>query len=175
MSLKEAKPHVVVCIAAYNEIGSITDVILGAKRYASEVLVYDDGSSDNTSAIAKSTGATVIRGSVNKGYGFAIKSLFQSAREKDADIIVTLDSDGQHNTDDIPSIVDSIVAEGFDIVIRSRFLNDISKGKVPSYRTVGIRTITKFTQRAAYSDITDAQSGFRGYSRNAIAKINVFE
>ncbi|MFZ0511132.1 MAG: glycosyltransferase family 2 protein [Candidatus Nitrosopolaris sp.] len=175
MSINKAKPYVLVCIPAYNEAGSIADVILGAKRYASEVLVYDDGSSDNTSAIAKSTGATVIHGSANKGYGFAIKSLFHFAKEKDADIIVTLDSDGQHNTDDIPSIVHSIATEGFDIVIGSRFLSDISKGKVPPYRTIGIKTITRFTQRASYVGITDAQSGFRGYSRNAIAKINLFE
>lgn len=174
MSFNKAKPYVLVCIPAYNEASRIADVILGAKRYASEVLVYDDGSSDNTSVIAKSKGATVIRGSVNIGYGFAIKSLFQLAREKDADIIVTLDSDGQHNTDDIPCIVDSIV-EGFDVVIGSRFLCNISKRKIPSYRSIGIKTITRFTQRASYNGITDAQSGFRGYSRNAVAKIDLFE
>jgi glycosyltransferase involved in cell wall biosynthesis len=175
MSFNNAKPYILVCIPAYNEAGSIASVILTAKRNASEVLVYDDGSTDDTTEIAKAAGATVIRGSKNRGYGFAIKSLFQLARDKNADIIITLDSDGQHNADDIPSIVDSIANQGFDIVIGSRFLSDRSKGKVPSYRSVGIKTITKFTQRASYGNITDAQSGFRGYSRNAIAKINPFE
>ncbi len=175
MSFNEIKPYVLVCMPAYNEAQRIASVILGAKRYASEVLVYDDGSSDDTASIAKSTGATVIRGSVNKRYGFAIKSLFQLAIQKDADIVVTIDSDGQHNTDDIPSILQAIGGEGFDIVIGSRFLDKASKAKVPSYRTVGIKTITRATQRASYGTITDAQSGFRGYSRNALSKINLFE
>lgn len=92
----------------------IVSIILGAKRYASEALVCDDGSSDDTASVAKSTGAwPVIRGPVNKGYGFAIKSLFQLAIQKDADIVVTTDSDGQHNTDDIPSILQAIGGEGF--------------------------------------------------------------
>src|SRR5712692_7494380 len=108
MSFNNAKPYILVCMPAYNEAGSIASVILTAKRNASEVLVYDDGSTDETTEIAKAAGATVIRGSMNRGYGFAIKSLFQLAREKNADIIITLDSDGQHNADDIPSIVDSI-------------------------------------------------------------------
>jgi glycosyltransferase involved in cell wall biosynthesis len=160
---------------AYNEAASVASVILSARRYANEVLVYDDGSTDNTSAISKAAGATVIRDSVNRGYGFAIKSLFRVAREKNADIIVTLDSDGQHNADEIPSIIESILTEGFDIVIGSRFLGKSSKQKVPAYRSMGIKTITRFTHRAAYNNVTDAQSGFRGYSGNAIAKINPFE
>ena len=175
MSFSDAKPSVLVCMPAYNEADSIGSVILSAKRYASEVLVYDDGSTDNTSIISRAAGATVVRDSVNRGYGFAIKSLFRMAREKNADIIVTLDSDGQHNADDIPTIVDSIAVEGFDIVIGSRFLGESSKQKMPAYRRMGIKTITRFTHRASYRNITDAQSGFRGYNRNAIAKINPFE
>jgi hypothetical protein len=88
---------------------------------------------------------------------------------------VTLDSDGQHNADDIPSMVDSIAVEGFDIVIGSMFLGENSKQKMPAYRSMGIKTITRFTHRASYRNITDAQSGFRRYSRNAITKINPFE
>jgi hypothetical protein len=72
-------------------------------------------------------------------------------------------------------VIDSIVAEGSDIVIGSRFLGNSSKEKMPSYRSIGIKTITRFTQRAPYGGITDAQSGFREYGRNAIAKINPFE
>jgi glycosyltransferase involved in cell wall biosynthesis len=116
-------------------------------------LVYDDGSSDNTSAIAKSASATVIRGFVKRGYDFAIKSLFHRAKEKNVDIVITLDSDGQHNPDDIPLVIDSIVAEGSDIVIGSRFLGNSSNEKMPSYRSIGIKTITRFTQRTPYGGI----------------------
>lgn len=174
MSFNQAKPYILVCIPAYNEARSISAVISGAKRHGNEVLVYDDGSTDNTSELASAAGATVIRGSVNRGYGFVIKSFFQLAREKNVDIIITLDSDGQHDANEIPFVVDPIVTEGFDIVIGSRFLDKSSKRKIPAYRSIGINTITRFTKRVSYSNITDAQSGFRGYGRNAIATINPF-
>lgn len=175
MSFNDPDLYTLVCIPAYNEASTIAGVISAARKHASEVLVYDDGSTDDTSAVAKAAGATVIRNLVNRGYGFAIKSLFVAAREKNADIIITLDSDGQHNPDDIPSIVNSIMTDGFDIVIGSRFLGNTMKGKVPTYRSMGIKTITKFAQRASYANLTDAQSGFRGYSRNAIEKISPYE
>ena len=95
------EPKILICITAFNEAKSITDIIIKAKQYGDEVIVYDDGSSDDTSQIATSAGASVIRNPENKGYGVAIRSLFQVAKEKDADIMVTLDSDGQHNPDQI--------------------------------------------------------------------------
>ena len=102
----------------------------------------------------------------------------RSAAEKDADVMVTLDSDGQHNPDEIPQIVGPILNERFDIVIGSRFLRDNKKqeqNKIPTYRNLGIRTITRLTQSASYSQVTDAQSGFRAYSKNALSKISLFE
>jgi glycosyltransferase involved in cell wall biosynthesis len=167
--------RVLVCIPAYNEAKSILDIIQTAKNYATEVIVYDDGSVDNTNEVAKAAGATVIRNPTNKGYGVAIRALFQAAREKNADIMVTLDSDGQHNPDEIPYVLEPILKDGFDIVIGSRFLGDQDKIKIPKYRSLGIKTITKFTQSASYNNITDAQSGFRAYSKKALTKINLFE
>ena len=136
--------------------------------------MYDDGSTDNTYEAATSAGAIVIRNPENKGYGVAIRSLFQAAKEKDADIMVTLDSDGQHNPDQIPEVIEPL-KQGFDIVIGSRFLKSDDKQKVPRYRSLGIKTITKLTQAASYNGITDSQSGFRAYNKNALSKINLFE
>jgi len=166
--------RVLVCIPAFNEAKSIGEIVMRSKKYANGVIVYDDGSADNTSEVAESSGATVIRNPENKGYGVAIRSLFQAAKENDADIMVTLDSDGQHNPDQIPEIIEPL-KHGFDIVIGSRFLNNIDKQKVPKYRTFGIKTITKLTQAASYNAITDSQSGFRAYTKNALSKINLFE
>jgi glycosyltransferase involved in cell wall biosynthesis len=168
-------PRILVCIPAFNEAKNIADIIQNAKSHATEVIVYDDGSVDNTDEVAKAAGATVIRSSINKGYGNAIKALFQIAKERNADIMVTLDSDGQHNADQIPSVIEPIVNDGIDLVIGSRFLSDQDKQKVPMYRSVGIRTITKLTRAASYNNITDAQSGFRAYSKNALSKLNLFE
>ena len=139
-----------------------------------QIIVYDDGSTDDTYEVAKSAGATVIRNPENKGYGVAIRSLFQAAREQDADVMVTLDSDGQHDPDQIAQVIEPL-KQGFDIVIGSRFLNSDGKQKVPRYRSFGIKTITKLTQAASYHGITDSQSGFRAYNKNALSKINLFE
>jgi glycosyltransferase involved in cell wall biosynthesis len=167
--------QIIVCIPAYNEAKSVADIIQRAKNYASEVIVYDDGSSDNTNYVAKAAGATVIRHPTNKGYGAAIKKLFQAAKEKNVDIIITLDADGQHNTNQIPDIIEPILNDGFDIVIGSRFLRKEDKERVPTYRSVGIKTITKIIGSVSHNDITDAQSGFRAYSKNALSKIDLFE
>jgi glycosyltransferase involved in cell wall biosynthesis len=167
-------PCVVVCIPSYNESKHIGEIIKKAKSYASEVIVCDDGSIDTTSQVAKSAGATVVRHPTNKGYGSAIKTLFQIAREKNADVMVTLDSDGQHDPHQIPDVIEPIF-EGYDLVIGSRFLSEKDSTKVPSYRSFGIKTITRFAQLVSYNNMTDAQSGFRAYSKNALAKIDLVE
>jgi len=167
------KPKVLICIPAFNEAKSITDIIIKAKQYGDEVIVYDDGSSDDTYQVATSAGASVIRNPENKGYGVAIRSLFQAAKEKDADIMVTLDSDGQHNPDQILELI-APLKQGYDLVIGSRYLRNDDKVKVPRLRSLGIRTITKLTQSASYKGITDSQSGFRAYNKTALSAINLF-
>lgn len=167
--------RIVVCIPAFNESENISEIINKCKQYANEVIVYDDGSTDNTYEVAITAGATVIRNPENKGYGVAIRSLFQIAKEQNADVMVTLDSDGQHNPDQIPDLLQPIFQDRFDIVIGSRFLSKQDKEKVPRYRSFGIKTITKFTQYVSYGNITDSQSGFRAYNKNALSKINLFE
>jgi glycosyltransferase involved in cell wall biosynthesis len=168
-------PKILVCIPAFNEGKTIAEIIMKSKKYAGGIIVYDDGSTDDTYEVAKSAGATVIRNPENKGYGVAIRSLFQAAKELDADIMVTLDSDGQHDPDQIPQLIEPVLTQRFDLVIGSRFLNSNDKEKVPRYRSFGIKTITKLTQAASYNGITDSQSGFRAYNRNALSKINLFE
>jgi glycosyltransferase involved in cell wall biosynthesis len=168
--------QIVICIPAYNEEKTIGDIVRRSRKYATEVVVYDDGSTDNTKQVAEIAGAsTVIRNPVNKGYGVAIRALFQAAREKNADVFVTIDSDGQHNPDQIPNLIEPILRDGFDMVIGSRFLNHHDSKKIPRYRSIGIKTITKVAQYASYSDITDAQSGLRAYGKQALSRINLFE
>jgi glycosyltransferase involved in cell wall biosynthesis len=167
--------YVIACIPAYNESKTISNLVQRTKKYATEVIVYDDGSVDKTCELARTAGATVIRSSINKGYGAAIKSLFQAAREKNADIMITLDSDGQHDPDQIPYVLEPVLEHQCDIAIGSRFLNHTDKEKVPMYRSLGIKTITKLTSTGSLSNITDAQSGFRAFSKRALWNINLFE
>lgn len=168
-------PRVLVCVPAYNESKNIANIVQKAKIYATEVVVCDDGSTDNTAQIARSVGATVIRHPINRGYGAAITTLFQITKEKSPDVMITLDSDGQHDPEKIPDVILPVLNDGFDIVIGSRFLNQQDDSRIPAYRSFGIRTITRLAQTASYNTLTDAQSGFRAYSRNAVEKVNLFE
>jgi glycosyltransferase involved in cell wall biosynthesis len=167
--------RILVCIPAYNEEKNIGNIVRKARNHADEVIVCDDGSVDNTAKFALQEGASVINHTKNYGYGKTIRTLFQEALKKKADIIVTIDSDGQHDPEQIPIIVEPILKNGFDVVIGSRFIVDKHDMHIPFYRSFGIKTITKFTKQVSYKNLTDAQSGFRGYSRHAVETMNLVE
>ena len=166
---------ILVCIPAYNEEKNIASIVRKARNHADEVIVCNDGSSDDTAKFAIHEGASVINHPKNYGYGRTIRTLFQIALERKADIIVTIDSDGQHDPDQIPNIVEPILKNRFDVVIGSRFIANENDVRIPYYRSFGIKTITKFTRHASYKNLTDAQSGFRAYSRHAIETMNLAE
>jgi glycosyltransferase involved in cell wall biosynthesis len=171
-----AKPFVVVGIPAFNEATMIAQVILEAQKYADAVVVCDDGSSDTTEAIAKRLGADVVCHGRNMGYGASIKSLFKRARELDADILVTLDADGQHNPDEIPNIVKPIAQGVADLVIGSRFIEAHGTKEMPLYRRFGAKLITKLVNGSSKNNgLSDAQSGFRAYNRQALEHLSPFE
>ena len=96
---------ITVGIPAYNEEKNIAKIILKIKKVADHILVCNDGSTDSTSEIAESLGATVINHSKNLGYGSAIRSIFLKAREINAELLVTLDADGQHKIEDIKKVI----------------------------------------------------------------------
>lgn len=174
MEYHECK-KILVCIPAFNECEAISEIVKRASKHAAEVLVCDDGSQDGTDRLAEAAGAIVIRHTKNQGYGATIKTLFEAAKGKDPDVMVTLDSDGQHDPDQIPQVVKPILYDGFDIVVGSRYLTDHDRQQIPVLRGVGIKVITTLARRISYGNITDAQSGFRAYSRKALQKIRLFE
>jgi len=162
------KPFIVACIPAFNEEKTIAKVVLKAQRFVDRVVVCDDGSDDMTGEIAERLGAEVLRHERNLGYGASLRSLFDKARELDADVMVTLDADGQHDPKAIPLLVKPILDGKADIVIGSRFLSSDSKNNIPSYRRKGIRLITNLVKAGSFNHITDAQSGFRAYCNKAL-------
>ena len=162
----------IVGIPAYNEEKNIAKIIINSKKIADQILVCDDGSTDSTVAIAESLGATVIKHPKNLGYGSAIHSIFLKAKEIDADILVTIDADGQHRTQDITKVIEPIKKGDADLIVGSRFL-DLSEEKIPEYRKIGIKIITKVTNSSLKNKITDSQSGFRAYNKKVISKLNV--
>lgn len=158
-----APQNVTVILPAFNEEVSIGSVVLLTRYYADSVIVVDDGSSDRTAEIAKKAGAEVIVHEVNKGKGAALKTGFAAADDLGADIIVTMDSDGQHNPAEIPNLVNPIIRGEADMVNGSRYLHGLGKN-TPSYRRVGQTILDGATNLNSGLQITDSQSGFRAFS-----------
>lgn len=136
--------------------------------------MIDDGSTDNTAWIAEQAGARVVRHLRNRGYGAAIRSCFDYARNNGTTALVILDGDGQHRPEAIPTVMEPVVKGEADVSIGSRFLEKRSVEKVPRYRRVGIKVLTRLTNLGSRRNkhVSDGQSGFRAYSRKALDVID---
>ncbi len=163
----------IACIPVYNEEKYIENLVQSAKKHVDRVIVCDDGSTDNTVQLAKKAGAIIISHKKNNGYGAAITTLFDYARKENAQIMVTLDGDGQHNPDQIPLLINAITTHNVDVAIGSRFLDNDTEA--PGYRKTGIKIITAASNYGTNFKISDSQSGFRAYSKDAIDAIHPTE
>ncbi len=168
---KEHKVSVLAGIPAYNEARYIGSVVLQARQYVDEVLVADDGSSDNTARVAELAGATVIRHHENKGYGAAIQSILAEAKKRNPDVFVLLDADAQHDPNEIPALIKPIL-EGFDLAIGSR---EAQKDKTPHYRRLGQKVLLHSARLASKTNISDSECGFRAFSGKAISELELKE
>ena len=164
---------ITIGIPAYNEEKNIASIITKLKKITDSIIVCDDGSSDMTSEISKNLGAVVISHKKNMGYGAAIRTIFQKSVELDSDILVTFDADGQHRIEDVTKILQPLENNEADVVIGSRFLDNESK--VPNYRKIGIKVITKITNTSLKKKLTDSQSGFRAYNKQVLTQISPSE
>jgi len=159
----------IACIPAFNAEKIINSVIADVANYVDRVIVCDDGSSDNTSKIAKDSGATVITHKKNLGKGGALKSLFGYVKGQEFDVLVTIDGDGQNYPEEIPKLIAPIQDGQADIVIGYRFE---SAEEMPKYRRFGNKLFDKLTNAATDLPFKDTQSGFRAYSKRAIDQIS---
>ncbi len=165
---KTEKQTIIVGMPAYNEEKYIGSVILQARQFADEVVVVDDGSSDHTAQVARLAGATVVQHEKNSGYGATVQTVLAEARKRNPDVLVLLDADGQHNPEEISSLVNAIY-DGSDVAIGSRQKHSEN---IPVYRKFGQNIISYFTRVLSRSTLSDTESGFRAFSRKAI---NVLE
>ena len=157
-----------ICIPAFNEEKNIEKIIKDCKKFVDDVIVCDDGSTDNTAALSKKQGAIVLQHKKNKGYGAAISTLFDYCSKENADVMITIDGDGQHDPNQVPLLLDAITKHNVDVAIGSRFLNDQD---TPGYRKAGIKIITSATNYSTNLKVSDSQSGFRAYSSTAVKEI----
>ena len=164
---------ITIGIPAYNEEHNIAAIITKLQKITESIIVCDDGSTDLTAEISKNLGAEVVKHEKNMGYGVAINTIFEKARQIDTDILVTFDADGQHRIEDVNRVLEPIKKNESDIVIGSRFL-DI-QNEVPGYRKFGIKVITQITNASLKKKLTDSQSGFRAYNKQVLSEIKPSE
>jgi glycosyltransferase involved in cell wall biosynthesis len=160
-----------VVIPAYNEAKNIGWVVQGAKEYSDNVIVVDDGSQDETSKVALQNGAQVFRHLFNRGLGGALGTGIEAALSDGAEIIITLDADGQHDPKEIPELIKPIIDGKADAVIGSRFLKS---QPMPLLRRIGIPFFNFITFILFGIWSTDSQSGFRALNRKAAESLEIF-
>ena len=155
----------IVIIPAFNEELAIKSIIDESLKYVDDVLVIDDGSSDNTYSIVKDTDALLIKHDTNLGKGVSLKDAFSEVLNYD--VVVTIDGDGQHNPCEIPSLIKPIVDGDADLVNGSRYLDGFDDD-TPAYRRVGQRVLDIATNITSGTNVTDSQSGFRAFRGNTL-------
>lgn len=163
--------EILVGIPAYNEEIAIGSVIHKCQEYGGDVVVVDDGSTDDTVEIAEAAGATVIEHETNKGKGRAVQTLFNYAQKQDIEALVLLDGDGQHLPTDIPAVAEPVLEGDTDMIIGSRYLE--SETETPVYRRLGQRVLDAFTFGSTGAKVTDSQSGFRALAPAAIERLTI--
>lgn len=162
--------RVAVVIPAYQEVATIRAVALGALREAQTVIVIDDGSSDGTSAAIADLDLVLLRNEKNRGKAASLWRGMSAARAAGADLIITLDGDGQHQPDDIPRFIAAARAFPDMIVIGSRLHE---RQAFPPSRYGANRFANFWISWAAGHAIEDSQSGFRLYPAPLLDAVRV--
>lgn len=167
----------IVQIPALNEAESIGGVIDGLPRSLPGIdeikcVVIDDGSSDNTGSIATKHGAVVLRHDRPRGVGEAFRSGLARSLQLGADVIVTIDADGQFQSKDIAKLVEPIVNDQADFVSASRFKDPVLTPVMPYAKSWGNRVIARWLSRMTGRQFYDVSCGLRAYSRQAALRLN---
>jgi glycosyltransferase involved in cell wall biosynthesis len=168
-ALSSPQQLVAIAIPSYNEDRFIGSVVLKARRHAAVVLVIDDGSPDQTAEVATAAGAEVIRHSTNRGKAASITTAFTWAMDRGVGALVVIDGDGQHDPNEIPTLVAPVLRGEADMVIGTRF--GAVESAIPAYRQIGQRALTTVTNVSSGLWVSDSQSGFRAFSRQAVEQM----
>jgi glycosyltransferase involved in cell wall biosynthesis len=167
----------VILIPAYNEEGTIKQVLKEIPKSfdsisETEIIVIDDGSTDNTAKLAKEHGASVYSFTQNQGLAKAISHGFSKCLEHKADLLVILDADMQYDSREIPLLLKPIIEEKADIILGDRQVKKLDH--MPLQKRIGNQMSSKMVSRLMGQKINDAQTGFRAFNRNALNKLHIF-
>ncbi len=169
------KQRSLTALPVFNEAGYVNEVLDEVSQYSENVLVVDDGSSDGTSELlANRDDIRLVTHPENRGYGAALSSAFEYAAANDFDIVVTIDCDGQHEPQRIPSFV--AACTDVDIVSGSRYLKRFpGDSQPPAQRRWVNQLITASLNNRLGLSLTDTFCGFKAYRVDALAKLNLTE
>jgi glycosyltransferase involved in cell wall biosynthesis len=161
----------VAIVPAYNESTNVGGVVDELRAYDAslDVVVVDDGSSDDTAAVARAHGARVVRLPFNLGIGGAVQTGFRYAFEHEYDIAVRVDGDGQHDPSQLGAILAPVLAGEADIAVGSRFAGERDGFRSSRSRRVGIRVLAWVVSCIVGRRVTDTTSGFQALNRKGIA------
>jgi glycosyltransferase involved in cell wall biosynthesis len=162
---------IIAVIPCLNEEQFINDVVAKTLKHVDKVIVVDDGSKDATARVAQEAGAEVVSHPRSQGAGAATRTGFETALKYGADIVVTLDGDGQHNPDEISRLLAPVLEGQADLVIGSRFLDPATN--MPAYRKLGIDTITWLYNWGSPVRVSDSQSCFRAHTRKLLEAVKI--
>ena len=167
-------PDVWIVVPAYNEAAVIGEVIADLRSVFDHVVCVDDGSQDDTAAVALRAGAHVVRHPVNLGQGAAIQTGIEYARSQPgAEVFVTFDADGQHRVKDVMRMIDRLTAEDVDIVIGTRFADQGVHSEVPVLKRIVLRTAVWLSPRSRRLNLSDAHNGLRVFNRTVAGGLDI--
>jgi glycosyltransferase involved in cell wall biosynthesis len=168
-----AELKVIIVMPAFNVAGVLAKTVSSIPSGCfDEILVVDDGSSDNTSDVARLLGATVISHPLNKGYGAAQKTGYKEAVKKGADIVVLVHGDNQYDPSFVPAFVSKIAGDGCGLVTGTRMvLGDVLKKGMPVWKFIPNRFLTALENLVFASRISDYHNGFRAYSGKFLRQV----
>ncbi|RPI38381.1 MAG: glycosyltransferase family 2 protein [Nitrospiraceae bacterium] len=163
------KTRTLIIIPAYNEENSIRNVLedINAHFPAADIVVINDGSTDATSAVAKTSGAKVIDLPHNLGIGGAMQTGYKYAEQRGYDVVIQFDGDGQHRADQLETLFEPLLNNGADMVIGSRFIGEKAY-KSKFSRLIGIKILSGAVSLLTGKRITDPTSGFRAANRRVV-------
>ncbi len=152
-------------VPAYNEAQVLAGSVRALTAAALRVVVVDDGSTDETSAVARAAGATVLRHVINRGQGAALQTGIGYALRRGAEQIVTFDADGQHGVEAVSDLLQPLREGRADVVLGSRFLD--GRTRVPLLRRLTLKAAVLFTRLMTGMRVTDTHNGLRALTRHA--------
>lgn len=162
---------VFIVVPAFNEGRRLSIVLDELSRTGHRVVVVDDGSRDRTAEEARRYGCYVLRHTFNRGQGAALQTGIAFALREGADAVVTFDADGQHQTSDLPALLEPVLSGRVDVALGNRFLS--SRSNVPKVRQALLQLGRVFTWLTSGLRVGDCHNGYRAFSRKGAAAISM--